>query len=245
MRGEVAPGTTWSLPSRDPADLPLETRLLLDPLRLPPAAAGARENLECFGAGVLVEVRSAGRVVIPGAWAERSVLDGALQQGRHERAGLAVQSAGTAPDAGYRAAPAARAGAAFAPVRGSDLRLPAALLGTGSEAVLAWGETRWRLQLDSAIAVPDSCRPGLHSAAQLRRLALVALGRREQVALTLWQDPSWDVPWHDVRLVPRAADWFSIAGVPSGLRYADAARAQGVPVERLLPSSPAPRKDLP
>lgn len=119
-------------------------------------------------------------------------------------------------------------------VRAADLRLPAVILGSGAHAQLAWGETRWPMALDSALAIPQSCRPGVHSAAQLRRLALVALGRRDEVALTLWQDPAMDVPWHDVRLVPHAAAWFSAAQVPVGMRYADAADWQGFPVERLL-----------
>lgn len=62
----------------------------------------------------------------------------------------------------------------------------------------------------------------------------MALGRRDDVALTLWRDPAFEVPWHDVRLVGRARWWFAMAQVPSGMRYADAARTQGLDVERFL-----------
>src|SRR5699024_11198195 len=57
---------------------------------------------------------------------------------------------------------------------------------------------------------------------------LVALGRRDEVALTLWRQDGFEVPWHDVRLIPRAAWWFEIAQVPPGTRYADAEAAQQV-----------------
>lgn len=119
-------------------------------------------------------------------------------------------------------------------VRVEDLRMPAVVLGEGSEAVLAWGETVWPLPFDDSVAIPAVCRPDVHSLARLRRLALIALGRQEDVALTLWRDPSFEVPWHDVRLVRRARWWFAMAQVPSGMRYADAARAQGLDVGRFL-----------
>ena len=57
---------------------------------------------------------------------------------------------------------------------------------------------------------------------------LVALGRRSEIALTLWQAPDLEIPWHDVRLLPHAQRWFELAGVPPGTRYADAERIQGV-----------------
>lgn len=117
-----------------------------------------------------------------------------------------------------------------------DLRLPAVVLGQGSGAELAWGETRWPLPFDDSVAIPDSCRPGAHSVATLRRLVLAAAGRREDIGLTLWRSDDFEVPWHDVRLAPRARWWFELAQVPPTMRYADAARAQSVPVERLLQS---------
>lgn len=119
----------------------------------------------------------------------------------------------------------------------ADLRFPAVVLGDAPGSVLAWGETRWPLPLDPSLAVPEACRPGVHSLSQLRRLVLVALGRRDDVALTLWRDPDLEVPWHDVRLAPRARWWFELAQVPPGMRYADAARSQGVAIERFLPTS--------
>lgn len=120
------------------------------------------------------------------------------------------------------------------PITARDLRMPAVVLGEGPEAVLAWGETIWPLPFDGAVAIPAAARPGVHSAALLRRLALVASGRREEVGLTLWHDDGFEVPWHDVRLLPRARWWFEMAQVPATMRYADAARSQGVEIERLL-----------
>ncbi len=118
-------------------------------------------------------------------------------------------------------------------VRPTDLRMPAHVLGEGSNSVLAWGETLWPLPFDDSVAIPASCRPGVHSLSELRRLVLVVLERRADIGLTLWQDPALEVPWHDVRLVPRARWWFEMAQVPVGMRYAEAARAQGVGLERL------------
>lgn len=109
-----------------------------------------------------------------------------------------------------------------------DLRFPAVVAGSGSSAALHWGETVWPLPFDDTVAVPSACRAGIHSAAQLRRLALVAAGRRNDVALTLWRDPAFEVPWHDVRLVPHARWWFEMADVPPTATYRDAARLQGI-----------------
>lgn len=120
------------------------------------------------------------------------------------------------------------------PVDPARIRFPAVVLGEGRGSVLAWGETSWPLPLDGSVQVPESCRPGVHRAAELRRLALTALGRRAEVALTRWREEQFDVPWHDVRLVPHAAWWFDIAQVPHEMRYADAARSQGRPPERFL-----------
>lgn len=121
-----------------------------------------------------------------------------------------------------------------------DLRMPAVVLGDADDAVLAWGETRWPLPLDGRLAIPAALRPGVHSLAQLRRLALVAQGRTEELGLTLWRRPGFEVPWHDVRLAPRARWWFELAQVPPGMRYADAARSQHVPIERFLPVTRRP-----
>ena len=56
----------------------------------------------------------------------------------------------------------------------------------------------------------------------------MAAGRRQEVALTLWRDPGFEVPWQDVRLVPHARWWFEMADVPPTATYADAARLQGI-----------------
>lgn len=119
-------------------------------------------------------------------------------------------------------------------LRPEDLRMPAVVLGEGSEAVLAWGETIWPLPFDASVRIPATCRPGIHSLAELRRLALTAAGRRSVVGLTLWRAPGFAVPWHDVRLDERARWWFEMAQVPPGMRYAGAADTQGVPVRRFL-----------
>ncbi|MFC0674799.1 hypothetical protein [Brachybacterium hainanense] len=124
-----------------------------------------------------------------------------------------------------------------APVDPLGLRFPAVVLGEGSDSMLAWGETSWPLPLDGSVRVPDSCRPGVHRVPELRRLTLSALGRGDEVALTRWHQEGFEVPWHDVRLVPHAQWWFDIAQVPRTMRYADAARAQGRPLERFLPRS--------
>lgn len=115
-----------------------------------------------------------------------------------------------------------------APVRAADLRPPAVIAGTPEAAELHWGETVWRLDLGGAVAIPDAARADPHPLSRLRRLALVASGRRDEIGLTLWRDPAFEVPWQDVRLLPRATSWFELAQVPPGMRYADAEAAQGV-----------------
>ncbi|WP_394214626.1 hypothetical protein [Brachybacterium vulturis] len=114
------------------------------------------------------------------------------------------------------------------PVRAADLRPPAVIAGTTEQAALCWGETVWPLDLGGVVAIPDSSRAGPHPLSRLRRLVLVASGRRAEIALTLWRDPAFEIPWQDVRMLPRAAAWFELAQVPAGMRYADAERAQGV-----------------
>ncbi|MDN5687504.1 MAG: hypothetical protein L0G94_12665 [Brachybacterium sp.] len=114
------------------------------------------------------------------------------------------------------------------PVAAGDLRPPAVIAGTPERAALHWGETVWPLELGGAVAIPSAGRAAPHPLARLRRLVLVALGRRGEIALTLWQAPDFEIPWHDVRLLPHAARWFELAQVPPGTRYADAERIQGV-----------------
>lgn len=114
------------------------------------------------------------------------------------------------------------------PVTAADLRPPAVIAGTPERAALCWGETVWSLDLGGVVSIPDSARADPHPLSRLRRLTLVAAGRRDEIALTLWRDPAFEIPWQDVRLLPRAASWFELAQVPPGLRYADAEEAQGV-----------------
>lgn len=114
------------------------------------------------------------------------------------------------------------------PVRAADLRPPAIILGTPARAALCWGETVWPLELGGVVAIPESARPSPHPFSRLRRLTLVAAGRRAEIGLTMWQAAGFEIPWHDVRLLPRAASWFELAQVPAGMRYADAEAAQGV-----------------
>lgn len=114
------------------------------------------------------------------------------------------------------------------PVTAADLRPPAVIAGTPEHAALCWGETVWPLDLRGAVSIPVSSRADPHPLSRLRRLSLIAAGRREEIGLTMWRDPGFEVPWHDVRMVPRAAAWFELAQVPPGMRYADAERAQGV-----------------
>ena len=114
------------------------------------------------------------------------------------------------------------------PVSAADLRPPAVISGAAEHASLHWGETVWPLDLGGVVAIPDSGRAAPHPLSRLRRLVLVAAGRRAEIALTLWRDPDFEIPWQDVRMLPRAAAWFELAQVPPGMRYADAERAQGV-----------------
>lgn len=149
---------------------------------------------------LLVDVRVAGKLVLPGAWVQPEVIE---------------------------------RGTPLSPrtVRAEDLRPPAVVLGDGSQAVLAWGETVWPLGLDGngpTVAIPASARPDPHPLSRLRRLLLVATGRRERVGVTLWRQPDFEVPWQDVRLLRQAAWWFEIAQVPRGMRYAEAEAHQGV-----------------
>lgn len=109
-----------------------------------------------------------------------------------------------------------------------DLRFPAVIAGEGRRAQLHWGETVWPLPFDDTVAIPAVCRLGIHSASRLRRLALVAAGRRKDVALTMWQKPDFEIPWHDVRLVPHARWWFEMAEVPPTATYRDALQMHGI-----------------
>lgn len=203
--GAPRPGALFALPLTDRPGDGLTLRVLADLERdiAPSAPAHGPWPLDAIGAGVLVEARAGTRVVLPGAWLAPGEL------GRARAMGIG--------DLDPR-----------------DVRLPAVVLGDGAGSVLAWGETVWPLPFEDAAApaIPAACRPRAHSLAELRRLALVALGRRADVGLTLWQDEAFEVPWADVRLVPRARWWFSLAQVPPEMTYADAARAQGLPLER-------------
>lgn len=158
---------------------------------------GAAQLLEPFTGALLVDVRVGERLVLPGAWVRREVID--------------------------RGEPVPPR-----PVRSADLRPPAVIVGDGQDAALHWGLTTWPLALQVPLVIPAAARPDPHPTARLRRLVLVALGRRDEVALTLWRQDGFEVPWHDVRLIPRAAWWFEIAQVPPGTRYADAEAAQQV-----------------
>ncbi|GAA4527555.1 hypothetical protein GCM10023160_23960 [Brachybacterium paraconglomeratum] len=124
------------------------------------------------------------------------------------------------------------------PVSAADLRPPAVISGAAEHASLYWGETVWPLDLGGVVAIPASARPDPHPLSRLRRLTLIAAGRREEIGLTLWRDPAFDVPWQDVRLLPRAASWFELAQVPPGMRYADAEQAQAVGRARPRPRVP-------
>lgn len=128
-------------------------------------------------------------------------------------------------------------GTSIAPARvgAADLRPPAVIAGDGERAQLQWGETVWPLDLGGVVAIPASARASAHPLSRLRRLVLVAAGRRADIALTLWQDPGFELPWHDVRLLPHAARWFELAGVPAGMRYSDAEQAHGVGRARQRP----------
>jgi len=114
------------------------------------------------------------------------------------------------------------------PVAAADLRPPAVIAGTPDRAALCWGETVWPLDLGGVVSIPMASRAAPHPLSRLRRLLMVAAGRRAEIALTLWRDPDFEIPWHDARLLPRAAAWFELAQVPTGMRYADAEAHQGV-----------------
>ena len=114
------------------------------------------------------------------------------------------------------------------PVTAADLRPPAVITGTPERAALCWGETVWPLDLGGVVSIPEAARADPHPLSRLRRLVMVAAGRRDEVGLTLWRSEDFEIPWHDVRLLPRAASWFELAQVPAGMRYADAERAQAV-----------------
>lgn len=114
------------------------------------------------------------------------------------------------------------------PVTAADLRPPAVIMGYPDRAALHWGDTVWPLDLGGVVAIPDSARPDPHPLSRLRRLVLIAAGRRAEIALTLWQSAEFEIPWQDVRLLPRAAAWFELAQIPPGMRYADAEQMQGV-----------------
>lgn len=177
-----------------------EVRLIAVPRRDLAVRGVLTAALAPFADAHLVEVRVDGRPVLPGAWVQTEVL--------------------------ARGEPLPPV-----PVRAEDLRPPAVVVGDGPAAALIWGETVWPLGFDGGgptAAVPASARPDPHPLSRLRRLALVAAGRRGEVGLTLWRDPAFEVPWQDVRLLPQAAWWFEVAGVPAGMRYADAEAAQGV-----------------
>lgn len=209
MSGAPAPerGAVLRLPLTAAPGDEAQVRILADLRRdvAPHIDPSRADPLRAVAGGVLVEVHAGGRMVLPGTWASREALE------------VLEPAPGPRPR-----------------LRAADLRMPAVVLGDGPAAVLAWGETIWPLPFDGSASVPASCRPAVHGRADLRRLVLAALGRIDEVGLTLWSAPGFEVPWHDVRLVPRARWWFAIAQVPAGMRYADAARAQGVDVERLL-----------
>lgn len=121
------------------------------------------------------------------------------------------------------------------PVTAADLRPPAVISGPPEQASLHWGETVWPLDLGGVVAIPAASRADPHPLSRLRRLALIAAGRRAEIGLTLWRDPAFEIPWQDVRLLPRAGSWFELAQVPPGMRYADAEHAQAVGRARARP----------
>ncbi|ATG54909.1 hypothetical protein CFK41_09140 [Brachybacterium ginsengisoli] len=194
---EPLPGTRVRIALTDRPGDQAVVRVIAAPRR--DMARGGRLSpaLAPFADALLVDVSLGNRMLLPGAWVEREVLE--------------------------RGTPVAPT-----PVTAADLRPPAVIVGTPEDAVLCWGETVWPLDLGGVVAIPDSGRAGPHPLSRLRRLALVAAGRRDEIALTLWRDPTFEIPWQDVRMMPRAASWFELAQVPSGLRYADAERLQGV-----------------
>lgn len=194
---ELLPGARVEIPLTPARGDVAEVRLLAVPRRDLAWSGRLSSPLHPFADALLVDVRIAARVLLPGAWVQREVFE--------------------------RGTPLPPR-----PVRAHELRLPAVIAGSGPDLALHWGETIWPLDLGGAVAVPQAGRADPHPLSRLRRLLLVASGRREEIALTLWQDPDFEIPWQDVRLLERAAEWFEIAQVPSGMRYADAERAQGV-----------------
>ncbi|MGP5087302.1 hypothetical protein [Brachybacterium tyrofermentans] len=198
------PGTRVTIPLTDaPGDLAV-VRVIAAPRRDMVHADRLGTPLQPFADSLLVDVSVGARLVLPGAWVQREVLE---------------------------------RGTPIGPVRvgAADLRPPAVIAGDGEHAQLHWGETVWPLDLGGVVAIPATARASAHPLSRLRRLVLVAAGRRADIALTLWQDPGFEVPWHDVRLLPRAARWFELSGVPAGMRYSDAERAHGVGRARQLP----------
>ncbi|MFC7374419.1 MULTISPECIES: hypothetical protein [unclassified Brachybacterium] len=185
-----------SIPLTDRVDDVAVVRVIAAPRRDMVHAGRLSVPLHPFADALLVDVAVDGRIVLPGAWVQREVID---------------------------------RGTPIAPARvtAADLRPPAVIVGTPDQAELHWGETVWPLALGGAIAIPDASRADPHPLSRLRRLTLVAAGRRAEIALTLWQGQDVEIPWHDVRLLPRAGRWFELAQVPPGMRYADAERAQG------------------
>ncbi|APX31728.1 hypothetical protein BH708_02215 [Brachybacterium sp. P6-10-X1] len=200
---EPLPGTrvTIALTPRE-GDLAV-VRVIAAPQRDMVRAGTLGEVLRPFADALLVDVAVEGRLVLPGAWVQREVL----------QRGTAIERV---------------------PVAAGDLRPPAVIAGTPERAALHWGETVWPLALGGVVAIPSAARAAPHPLSRLRRLVMVALGRRQEIALTLWQDPDLEIPWHDVRLLPHAARWFELAQVPTGARYADAERIQGVGRARSL-----------
>lgn len=191
------PGTRVTIPLTARAGDVAVVRLIAAPQRDMVRAGRLGEPLRPFADAHLVDVAVGGRLVLPGAWVEREVL----------QRGTALEPV---------------------PVAAADLRPPAVLVGTPEHAALHWGETVWPLDLGGAVAIPPAARARPHPLSRLRRLVLVALGRRPEIALTLWQAADFEIPWHDVRLLPHAGRWFELAQVPPGTRYADAERMHGV-----------------
>lgn len=198
------PGTRVMIALTDaPGDSAI-VRVIAAPRRDMVRAGHLGMALHPFADSLLVDVSIGERLVLPGAWVQREVLE---------------------------------RGTPITPtlVGAGDLRPPAVIAGDGEHAQLHWGETVWPLDLGGVVAIPAAARASAHPLSRLRRLVLVAAGRRSDIALTLWQSPGFEVPWHDVRLLPRAARWFELADVPAGMRYSDAERAQGVGRARLRP----------
>lgn len=194
---EPLPGTRVTIPLTAREGDVAVVRVIAAPRRDMVRGGRLGEPLQPFAEALLVDVTVGGRLMLPGAWVEREVLE----------RGTALEPV---------------------PVAAADLRPPAVIVGTPERAALHWGETTWPLDLGGAVAIPSAARPRSHPLSRLRRLVLVALGRRPEIALTLWQAADFEIPWHDVRLLPHAGRWFELAQVPPGTRYADAERIHGV-----------------